>query len=124
MIKIYFNSIFWGLCEQALEQRVFELSVENAYLRNLVGWPPDDRPPLGRGPTGKDKPKSIDNLTNLFSNHKSELSTEESLSNHTMSASNAYTEDANSREPLYDIVSSSSSNNNSRSLLLWGKVWW
>lgn len=26
----------------------------------MVGWPPDDRPPLGKGPTGKDKPKSFD----------------------------------------------------------------
>ncbi|KAH0585054.1 hypothetical protein H2248_008320 [Termitomyces sp. 'cryptogamus'] len=44
----------------ALEQRVTELHEENARLRKMVGWPPDDRPPLGRGPTGKDKPKLID----------------------------------------------------------------
>ncbi|KAF8072037.1 hypothetical protein FPV67DRAFT_1411313 [Lyophyllum atratum] len=44
----------------ALEQRVSELEVENAKLRKMVGWPPDDRPPLGKGPTGKDKPREID----------------------------------------------------------------
>ncbi|KAG6854397.1 hypothetical protein C0991_007388 [Blastosporella zonata] len=36
---------------------VSELEEENANLRKMVGWPPDDRPPLGKGPTGKDKPK-------------------------------------------------------------------
>ncbi|KAG5651740.1 hypothetical protein H0H81_007593 [Sphagnurus paluster] len=44
----------------ALEQRVTELELENAKLRKMVGWPPDDRPPLGKGPTGKDKPKGPD----------------------------------------------------------------
>ncbi|KAG6839636.1 hypothetical protein C0991_000628 [Blastosporella zonata] len=41
----------------ALEQSVSELEEENAKLRNMVGWPPDDRPSLGKGPTGRDKPK-------------------------------------------------------------------
>ncbi|KAG6850687.1 hypothetical protein H0H93_009845 [Arthromyces matolae] len=41
----------------ALEQRVAELHEENATLREMVGWPPDDRPSLGKGPTGKDNPK-------------------------------------------------------------------
>lgn len=40
--------------------RISELAVENAHLRKMVGWPPDDRLPLGSGPTGKGKPMSID----------------------------------------------------------------
>ncbi|KAG5645552.1 hypothetical protein DXG03_005827 [Asterophora parasitica] len=62
---------------QALEQRVSELEVENAKLRKMVGWPPDDRPPLGKGPTGKDKPKSSDlgggsHAVDFFSSRDSE----------------------------------------------------
>ncbi|KAG6862005.1 hypothetical protein C0995_008192 [Termitomyces sp. Mi166 len=58
----------------ALEQRVGELHEENARLRKMVGWPPDDRPPLGRGPTGKDKPQLIDSgggsyAIDFFSSH-------------------------------------------------------
>ncbi|KAG6844966.1 hypothetical protein H0H87_002080 [Tephrocybe sp. NHM501043] len=62
----------------ALEQRVSELEDENAQLRKMVGWPPDDRPSLGRGPTGKDKPKADNrdsggsHATDFFSNHGSE----------------------------------------------------
>ncbi|TEB34697.1 hypothetical protein FA13DRAFT_1599439, partial [Coprinellus micaceus] len=41
---------------QALEQRVTELEEENAYLRQTLHLPPANRPPLGRGPTGKDRP--------------------------------------------------------------------
>ncbi|KAG6832827.1 hypothetical protein H0H92_009446 [Tricholoma furcatifolium] len=41
----------------ALEERVSELEEENAKLRRMIGWAPDTRPPLGRGPTGKDRPK-------------------------------------------------------------------
>ncbi|KAF6757201.1 hypothetical protein DFP72DRAFT_891953 [Ephemerocybe angulata] len=42
---------------QALEQRVAELEEENNYLRQELNLPPSSRPPLGRGPTGKDRPK-------------------------------------------------------------------
>ncbi|KAG6898193.1 hypothetical protein C0992_003305 [Termitomyces sp. T32_za158] len=61
----------------ALEERVAELHEENIRLRKMVGWPPDDRPPLGRGPTGKDKPKMTDSgdgsyALDFFSSHDSE----------------------------------------------------
>ncbi|KAG6909939.1 hypothetical protein DXG01_014208 [Tephrocybe rancida] len=61
----------------ALEERVSELEEENSTLREMVGWPPDDRPPLGKGPTGKDKPKLEDSgggspAVNFFSSHGSE----------------------------------------------------
>ncbi|TFK27176.1 hypothetical protein FA15DRAFT_702186 [Coprinopsis marcescibilis] len=42
----------------ALEQRVTDLEEENNYLRQALSLPPSNRPLLGRGPTGKDKPKS------------------------------------------------------------------
>ncbi|KAI0261507.1 hypothetical protein BC834DRAFT_895613 [Gloeopeniophorella convolvens] len=42
----------------ALEQRVAELEEENANLRAALNLPPANRPPLGKGPTGKDKPKT------------------------------------------------------------------
>jgi hypothetical protein len=42
---------------QALEERVAELEEENDYLRAALNLPPANRPPLGKGPTGKDKPK-------------------------------------------------------------------
>lgn len=42
---------------QALEQRVAELEEENNTLRVALNLPPANRPPLGKGPTGKDKPK-------------------------------------------------------------------
>ena len=43
---------------QALEQRVSELEEENGNLRAALNLPPANRLPLGKGPTGKDKPKS------------------------------------------------------------------
>ncbi|PCH42323.1 hypothetical protein WOLCODRAFT_17633 [Wolfiporia cocos MD-104 SS10] len=43
---------------EALEQRVAELEDENNTLRAALNLPPASRPPLGKGPTGKDKPKS------------------------------------------------------------------
>ncbi|KAJ7722745.1 hypothetical protein DFH07DRAFT_1067356 [Mycena maculata] len=46
---------------QALEQRVSELEEENSCLRQALNLPQANRPPLGKGPTGKDKPKSYDN---------------------------------------------------------------
>ncbi|KAK7454468.1 hypothetical protein VKT23_011224 [Stygiomarasmius scandens] len=45
---------------QALEQRVSELEEENTCLRQALNLPPAHRPPLGKGPTGKDKPKPFD----------------------------------------------------------------
>ncbi|KAI0635745.1 hypothetical protein C8Q77DRAFT_1053124 [Trametes polyzona] len=42
---------------EALEQRVAELEEENNTLRAALHLPPANRPPLGKGPTGKDKPK-------------------------------------------------------------------
>ncbi|KAL1747121.1 hypothetical protein HDZ31DRAFT_80702 [Schizophyllum fasciatum] len=42
---------------QALEARVQELEDENACLRQALNLPPANRPALGKGPTGKDKPK-------------------------------------------------------------------
>ncbi|KAJ6631017.1 hypothetical protein B0H10DRAFT_1692206, partial [Mycena sp. CBHHK59/15] len=42
---------------QALEQRVAELEEENSCLRQALNLPQANRPPLGKGPTGKDKPK-------------------------------------------------------------------
>ncbi|KAH9057816.1 hypothetical protein EDB87DRAFT_1628334 [Lactarius vividus] len=41
----------------ALEQRVAELEEENSNLRAALNLPPANRLPLGKGPTGKDKPK-------------------------------------------------------------------
>ncbi|KAH7911349.1 hypothetical protein BJ138DRAFT_1085771 [Hygrophoropsis aurantiaca] len=45
---------------QALELRVTELEEENNCLRAALNLPPASRPTLGKGPTGKDKPKSLD----------------------------------------------------------------
>ncbi|KIK62540.1 hypothetical protein GYMLUDRAFT_104290, partial [Collybiopsis luxurians FD-317 M1] len=45
---------------QALEQRVTELEEENTCLRQALNLPPANRPVLGKGPTGKDKPKTFD----------------------------------------------------------------
>ncbi|KAF8529823.1 hypothetical protein JB92DRAFT_2859800 [Gautieria morchelliformis] len=44
---------------EALEDRVSVLEQENSLLRAALKLPPSDRPLLGRGPTGKEKPKSI-----------------------------------------------------------------
>ncbi|EJF64582.1 hypothetical protein DICSQDRAFT_22381, partial [Dichomitus squalens LYAD-421 SS1] len=43
---------------EALENRVAELEEENNTLRAALSLPPANRPPLGKGPTGKDKPKA------------------------------------------------------------------
>ncbi|KAF9453469.1 hypothetical protein P691DRAFT_755526 [Macrolepiota fuliginosa MF-IS2] len=45
---------------QALEQRVTELEEENNCLRHALNLPPSTRPPLGKGPTGKDRPKDYE----------------------------------------------------------------
>lgn len=41
--------------------RVLELEEENNCLRAALNLPPANRPALGKGPTGKDKPKTLDN---------------------------------------------------------------
>ncbi|KAJ7039554.1 hypothetical protein C8F04DRAFT_1085667 [Mycena alexandri] len=43
---------------QALEQRVAELEEENSCFRQALNLPQANRPLLGKGPTGKDKPKT------------------------------------------------------------------
>ncbi|KAI0749484.1 hypothetical protein C8Q80DRAFT_1218642 [Daedaleopsis nitida] len=43
---------------EALESRVTELEEENSALRAALNLPPANRPALGKGPTGKDKPKN------------------------------------------------------------------
>ncbi|KAJ3785637.1 hypothetical protein GGU10DRAFT_291884 [Lentinula aff. detonsa] len=47
---------------QALEQRVSELEEENSCLRQALNLPPANRPMLGKGPTGKDKPRTYNHL--------------------------------------------------------------
>ncbi|KAL0067860.1 hypothetical protein AAF712_005028 [Marasmius tenuissimus] len=47
---------------QALEQRVAELEEENGCLRQALNLPAANRPPLGKGPTGKDKPKATETI--------------------------------------------------------------
>ena len=56
---------------QALEMRVSELEEENNCLRAALNLPPANRPTLGKGPTGKDKPKSLDNPSVSQSTSKS-----------------------------------------------------
>ncbi|KAF7330324.1 DNA helicase [Mycena venus] len=48
---------------QALEDRVAELEEENSCLRQALNLPQANRPPLGKGPTGKDKPKALYDTT-------------------------------------------------------------
>ncbi|KAF9064181.1 hypothetical protein BDP27DRAFT_1230860, partial [Rhodocollybia butyracea] len=45
---------------QALEERVTSLEEENDCLRQALNLPPANRPALGKGPTGKDKPRSCE----------------------------------------------------------------
>ena len=52
-----FSLTFISFPSQALEQRVAELEEENGNLRAALNLPPANRLPLGKGPTGKDKPK-------------------------------------------------------------------
>ncbi|KAF9000610.1 hypothetical protein BDQ17DRAFT_1307622 [Cyathus striatus] len=47
---------------QALEERVTELEEENDCLRHALNLPPANRLPLGKGPTGKDKPKAYSDV--------------------------------------------------------------
>ncbi|KAJ7936459.1 hypothetical protein B0H13DRAFT_1589609 [Mycena leptocephala] len=42
---------------EAVQQRISELEEENARLRQALNLPPVNRPPMGSGPTGRDKPK-------------------------------------------------------------------
>ncbi|KAJ7936624.1 hypothetical protein B0H13DRAFT_2226791 [Mycena leptocephala] len=43
---------------EALQQRISELEEENTQLRQALNLPPANHLPMGRGPTGRDKPKS------------------------------------------------------------------
>ncbi|KAJ7934678.1 hypothetical protein B0H13DRAFT_1591404 [Mycena leptocephala] len=43
---------------EALQQRISDLEEENARLRQALNLPPANRPLMGRGPTGRVKPKS------------------------------------------------------------------
>ncbi|KAL0577651.1 hypothetical protein V5O48_004340 [Marasmius crinis-equi] len=52
---------------QALEQRVAELEEENNCLRQALNLPAANRPPLGKGPTGKDRPKPADAISHNVS---------------------------------------------------------
>ncbi|PPR02602.1 hypothetical protein CVT24_002173 [Panaeolus cyanescens] len=51
---------------KALEDRVSELEEENGCLRQALNLPPSNRPPLGKGPTGKDKPKTFESTLQSF----------------------------------------------------------
>jgi hypothetical protein len=62
-----------------MEQRVSELEEENVCLRHTLNLPPANRPPLGKGPTGKDKPKSLEALRPP-SHHPIHVGSRESLS--------------------------------------------
>jgi hypothetical protein len=52
--------LIYLLVSQALEQRVAELEDENDAFRQALNLPPANRPALGKGPTGKDKPRNYD----------------------------------------------------------------
>ncbi|KAJ7938990.1 hypothetical protein B0H13DRAFT_1584724, partial [Mycena leptocephala] len=43
---------------EALQQRISELEEENGRLLQALNLPPANYSPMGRGPTGRDKPKS------------------------------------------------------------------
>ena len=67
---------------KALEERVSELEVENDCLRQALSLLPSSRSPLGRGPTGKDRPRTFDtsSLQSLSPLPSREPSTDPSLS--------------------------------------------
>jgi len=48
---------------QELETRVEELERENDYLRGFLSLPQSTRPPLGRGPTGRDRPMDHEGIS-------------------------------------------------------------
>jgi len=47
---------------QELEKRIEELERENDYLRGFLNLPRSTRPPLGRGPTGRDRPMNHERI--------------------------------------------------------------
>lgn len=51
---------------QELEQRVMELEEENSALRIALNLPPASRPSLGKGPTGKDKPRALEGSSRSY----------------------------------------------------------
>ncbi|KAL0954643.1 hypothetical protein HGRIS_003597 [Hohenbuehelia grisea] len=75
----------------SLEQRVSELEEENNCLRQALNLPPANRAPLGKGPTGKDKPKLLDSspttLHTLSSRDSSSADAESPTSTRTSSLS-------------------------------------
>jgi len=58
--EIISNLMTYSVTYQDLEERVAEVEEENNCLRQALNLPPSNRPPLGRGPTGKDKPKNYE----------------------------------------------------------------
>ena len=66
---------------QALENRVAELEEENNTLRAALSLPPANRPALGKGPTGKDKPKSYAPRPNLIASQPGASSSSGMLGN-------------------------------------------
>ncbi|PPQ97918.1 hypothetical protein CVT26_002989 [Gymnopilus dilepis] len=81
---------------QALEQRISELEEENGCLRQALNLPPSTRPPLGRGPTGIDKPKPYD---------RSRFQSLSLLSGHDSSSADCPTSRVSSESPLAATVS-------------------
>jgi hypothetical protein len=51
---------------QELEQRVMELEEENNALRIALNLPPASRPSLGKGPTGKDRPRALEGSSRSY----------------------------------------------------------
>jgi len=49
---------------ESLEQRIRDLEDENIYFRKMLSLPPANRPPLGKGPTGRGVAKSRSRLNN------------------------------------------------------------
>lgn len=67
-----------------------ELEQENDSLRNSLGLPPAHRPPLGRGPTGKDKAKPYERgatSSSLNRMSKEEEGSDSPLTNHSSPSS-------------------------------------
>lgn len=105
---------------QDLEERVAEVEEENNCLRQALNLPPSTRPPLGRGPTGKDKPKNYEtamtsvsmNQPLIFAPPSRESSAEDSPGSRTSSSLSPDSINASmSSRPMQVIESASSWNN-------------
>ena len=57
--NFYWRQSILNFLRKALEEKVSELEAENNCLRQALSLPPSRRPPLGRGPTGKDRPRKF-----------------------------------------------------------------